>query len=338
MFSPDGPYAQDFPLFEETSGEVRAYQKNLSPQQKEVLSLYTYRYDKLINTSLRRNEASEYTYGLVKSIINVIKDSPLLPPLVAYRGISPWMDLEVGTKFADLGFSSKSYDIETSSGFASSRCCLLVLGYTQPSHQLFMDQFSEFPDEKELLSFPGEQFEVVEVGEVVGRYANKILAYYCRYVGNVYNDNFDIKVNPSIDKEFDEEVLPFLTNFVNFPPRNRILCIREKDKVYKFGLSDVPLNKIVEDKPSIGYIKSIFHKQLLDRIYILSIPPFGDAWRGVYTVNLNGIITRKEVGVYFGIPSVGIFYKFLLEERVIEWERDDVSFEIPQPQIIWEKK
>ena len=333
MFSPDGPYAQDFPLFEETSGEVRAYQKNLSPQQKEVLSLYTYRYDKLINTSLRRNEASEYTYGLVKSIINVIKDSPLLPPLVAYRGISPWMDLEVGTKFADLGFSSKSYDIETSSGFASSRCCLLVLGYTQPSHQLFMDQFSEFPDEKELLSFPGEQFEVVEVGEVVGRYANKILAYYCRYVGNVYNDNFDIKVNPSIDKEFDEEVLPFLTNFVNFPPRNRILCIREKDKVYKFG---VHFNAVIRiEKPSISEIRAIFHKQLLDRIHIISLPSYGDVSRTFYTVNLNGILTRKEV---YLSDSGGLFFKFLLEERVIEWERDGVSLEIPQPQIIWEKK
>ncbi len=332
MFSPDGPYAQDFPLFEETAGEVRAYQKKLSSQQKEVLSNYTYRYDGLINTSLRRNEVSEYTFGLVKSIINIVKDSPPLPPLVAYRGITPWMDLEVGTKFADLGFSSKSYSLEMSSGFATGECCLLVLGYTQPSHQLFMDEFSKFPDEKELLTFPGEQFEVVEIGNVAGRYAEMIKAYYCRYVGNVYDSNFDIKVNPSIDKEFDEKILPALSDFLKNPPRNKILCIREKDFVYKFGLKN---GNFQTEEPSMYHIKIIFHKQLLDRIHFISLPSFGEVSRTFYTVNQDGILTRKEV---YLSGSGSLFYKALLEEKVIEWERDGVFLEIPQPQVIWEKK
>jgi hypothetical protein len=219
-----------------------------------------------------------------------------------------------------------------SSGFATGECCLLVLGYTQPSHQLFMDEFSKFPDEKELLTFPGEQFEVVEIGNVVGRYAEMIKAYYCRYVGNVYDSNFDIKVNPSIDKEFDEKILPALSDFLKNPPRNKILCIREKDFVYKFGLKN---GNFQTEEPSMYHIKIIFHKQLLDRIHFISLPSFGEVSRTFYTVNQDGILTRKEV---YLSGSGSLFYKALLEEKVIEWERDGVFLEIPQPQVIWEKK
>jgi hypothetical protein len=83
------------------------------------------------------------------------------------------------------------------------------------------------------------------------------------------------------------------------------------------------------------HIKIIFHKQLLDRIHFISLPSFGELSRTFYTVNQDGILTRKEV---YLSGSGSLFYKALLEEKVIEWERDGVFLEIPQPQVIWEKK
>jgi hypothetical protein len=85
-FSEDGPFAQDFRLY----GNKYDKTQNVSEKGKEVLKSYTYKYDAAINSSLRRNEASEFVYEAINSIIDVVRKVSPLPPVLLYRGISPF--------------------------------------------------------------------------------------------------------------------------------------------------------------------------------------------------------------------------------------------------------
>jgi hypothetical protein len=323
-FSENGSFSQDFPFFQKTFGEVRKYQKKLASKKKKDLNLYTHKYDNLINTSLRKNETSKFTYELTTSIIDVIKDSPSLPPLLAYRGIDPWMELEIGTRFSDLGFSSKSYDAVIASTFIHYQCCMLVLGYTQPSHQLFMEDFSDYPNEKELLTFPGEQFEVVEIGKGRNEMGDVINAYYCRYIGNIYNNGFDIKVNPQIDEDFDNYIIPVFRKI----SKTNILCMRGQNIIANFGFSDY----FGIERPTIQSIQIIFHTQVIEKVYFIRLPNKEDIEGSYYTFNNGGIITTKEA------DDSGFFINDLLDEKIVVWTRYGIILEIPKATIIWEKK
>ena len=315
-FSEDGPFSQDFRMYKFTNKE----DQNLSKEEKEVLKLYTYQYDKAINSSLRKNEASEFIYGTIKSIIDVVKKVQSLQPLLLYRGITPWMNLEVGTKFSDLGFSSKSYDVRAASKFLGDTCCMLVLGYTKPSNHLFVEEFSKFPKEKELLTFPGEQFEVVEIGGANNEYGEMVKAYYCKYIGNIYNGDFDIKVNPSIDRDFEKYIVPVISQV----SMNTVLCLRKGETVYKFGS--------VLERPSLYKIKALFHAPDVKTVYLIKVPLSGEVYTGfTYTTYFNGLITTKN------LKQFNWFIRELSEMIVTEIKKEDLVLEIPKAQVVWTK-
>jgi hypothetical protein len=315
-FNEDGPFSRDSYIYKSINKE----DQNLSEKEKEVLKLYTYQYDEAINSSLRKNEASEFVYEIIKSIIDVVKKVQPLQPLLLYRGINPWMDLDVGMKFSDLGFSSKSYNLRAASKFLGDTCCMLVLGYTKPSHHLFMEDVSKFPKEKELLTFPGEQFEVVEVGETTNEYNQTVKAYYCRYIGNIYNGDFDIKVNPSIDTDFEKYIVPVISQI----SKSTVLCLKKGETVYKFGS--------VLEKPSLYKIKAVFHSPDVKTVYLIKVPLKEEIPRATtYTTYFNGLLTTNHLSHF---PW---FITALSEMRVTEVKTGDVFLEIPKAQIVWNK-
>jgi hypothetical protein len=314
FFSENGPFDQDFPIYTNTDKE----DQKLTIDEKEILKLYTFQYDAAINSSLRRNESSEFIYDTIKFIIDVVKKVQPLPPVLLYRGITPWMKLEVGTKFSDLGFSSKSYDLNSAARFVENTCCMLILGYTKPSQHLFMEKFSKFPQEKELLTFPGEQFEVVEIGEVFEKYF-EIKAYYCRYIGNIYNNDFDIKVNPKIDKDFDDFIVPAINQISD----TTVLCMRKGEIVYKFGS--------VLEEPSPFKIKAIFHSPATYRVYLIKVPLFEEVKGISYTTYIKGILSNKILRDFVN------FVEELSELNIFEMKKQDMFLEIPKAQVVWSK-
>ncbi len=183
-----------------------------------------------------------------------------------------------------------------------------------------MEEFSKFPQEKELLTFPGEQFEVVELGEAAKPNGEIITAYYCKYIGNIYNGNFDIKVNPKIDKDFEEFIVPSMKQI----SENTVLCMRKDSQVHRFGYFNA-------EEPSLYKIKAFFNTGL-DKVFLITLPPLEKMYRSLYTVNSGGVLSRREVKI-----SLDDFLTSLVLEEIVEWSLKGTSQEIPKPQIVWKK-
>jgi hypothetical protein len=184
-FPKDGFFVNDDEIFQKNAykADIQLSSQPYDFEYQEPLGMYTHEFDTAINSCLRKNLLTPKTKNLAESINLAVAKTKLLPPLMLYRGVSSWGAYEVGTSFVDLGYSSKTISLQTAFGFADSSCCVLFMGYLEPSKHIFMIPYSKYRGEDEVLTFPGERFEIMEEGTVTLSKTTK-KAYYCRYIDN----------------------------------------------------------------------------------------------------------------------------------------------------------
>jgi hypothetical protein len=266
-FPKDGFFVNDDEIFQRNSykADIQLSSQSYDFDYQEQLGMYTHEFDTAINSCLRKNLLTPKTKFLAESINLAVAKTKLLPPLMLYRGVSSWGAYEVGTSFVDLGYSSKTISLQTAFGFADSSCCILFMGYLEPSKHIFMIPYSKYRGEDEVLTFPGERFEIVEEGTVTLSKTTK-KAYYCRYIDNIYGnihpDLSTIKVVDKVETFFKETVMKILATYPNevikFTGKgyngkelSYVFSKNPKFRYYDFSTMDITLGDIQgEDKYS----------------------------------------------------------------------------------------
>ena len=151
-------------------------------------------------------------------------------------------------RFRDPGFASKSWHPVAALEFTGNACCIFVLEYTEPSKQIFLEGLTEKEEEHEILSYPGEQWEIVGDGLYTWEHNSPpIKAYYCRFIGYHVQK---IEPNASIDKMYVK--INDLLYDDNDPLRNGIIVYSsEKESVYFTKNEDLRLALRVHDEQVI---------------------------------------------------------------------------------------
>jgi len=148
----------------------------------------------------------------VNEIIDALNLAPIYKNIQLWRGNIFKNELNIGDKFSfenldeknryalkfsDYGFMSKSSDIEIGLEFSGNHCCLLLFTYDNPQHFLNISSISRYMDEKEYITFPGEEYIINN--KYLTIYNNEIITFYhCKKISNVYDKGFFPKINNEI--------------------------------------------------------------------------------------------------------------------------------------------
>ena len=127
---------------------------------------YSKYYDTVVNWGLRAKRLSGIAFDIIKELYNELDDAkPTTKSITLYRGIHNGKNFKVdklkpGDILYEPGFSSKTIDLPTAMSFTQQGCCLLEITYPPGSKFIQLEEYSQFPDEREYLSYPGETFEI----------------------------------------------------------------------------------------------------------------------------------------------------------------------------------
>ena len=161
---------------------------------------FTYKFDVLINSQLRKNLVDSRTLKMIKNIIDDVAniENQEERELVLYRGVKEFEPV-VGEIYQDFGFMSKSTQSDVSQAFMSGACCLLMFT-TSNQNQIDMREVSAFPEEYEFLTFPNEIYQVDEFYNLYDSHKNKFTkVYHCIKVPHSQQE-----IRPVIDRRIDK--------------------------------------------------------------------------------------------------------------------------------------
>jgi hypothetical protein len=228
---PDSTYIQSLPnlrFFSKSDQEVLLQDlENYAPlgsARAQALRAWTHSYDFAINSCLRKEKMTELTRTLTDDIVNTVKLMLPLENLVLFRGVKPNDVINrqsvIGDRITDSGFSTKSVYPNVGRRFIEKKydcnpcdvCCLLMIYYPDLSQHVYLSaDYTDFKEESEMLTFPGETFEIKGVGSMTvttGNRQDKVKVFLCEYVGSV-EDNYKYQnypVYPSVDETFDRNL------------------------------------------------------------------------------------------------------------------------------------
>jgi len=254
----------DYLLKELTKNSISPSFNNIvSVQQEEhsAIKRYSHKYDGPINTNLRTNNTTTEVYTLINEIIEAIKRQKFIDPFIAYRGVKPWKDFSIGDRLSDPGFMSKSWSLDEAVRFTGRTCCIFICWYPIKTQQLFMESISLHEGEHELISFPSERWEVVDVGSVDAVIESEIesesedtktiiiskKAFLLKYIGN---NELDIFADTSLDKKVNKAFKNFRTQFEesslhsNF--QTAVVVFSKNGKGISY-MTNGPLREAIED-------------------------------------------------------------------------------------------
>jgi hypothetical protein len=200
-------------------------------------------------------------YTLINEIIEAIKRQKFIDPFIAYRGVKPWKDFSIGDRLSDPGFMSKSWSLDEAVRFTGRTCCIFICWYPIKTQQLFMESISLHEGEHELISFPSERWEVVDVGSVDAVIESEIesesedtktiiiskKAFLLKYIGN---NELDIFADTSLDKKVNKAFKNFRTQFEesslhsNF--QTAVVVFSKNGKGISY-MTNGPLREAIED-------------------------------------------------------------------------------------------
>lgn len=229
---------------------------NLSKEEKEAFSRYTYFYDEIINGKLNRSgerreggersvKLDKYTKNIVDTMVstlNRLEDEGVANNFqYLYRGVTkPHLN---GEYLYNPGFMSKTSSFSIASNFSQDMMDFASTGYVYVFDdntvlQLPIYPFSALSFEMEYLSYPGERYEVVDqyllfTQRARGSYLTKL--YYCHYVDvRLPRIIEDIELTREIENEvlllrevIGEEVKKGLTVFVENQPGDYLLIFSQ---------------------------------------------------------------------------------------------------------------
>ncbi len=180
----DLPEISGKPLLSLKFEEERVKRQKFSKQETIALEMYTYHFDNAINSNLRKGRTSYFISGIIDNILSALNKVEQVGPFLAFRGIKkPWTNFHVGMKFRDPAFQSKSWHPICALEFTGKVCCMFVLDYHVPTKQIFLEGITQKKDEHEVLSYPGEEWEIIAEGTYSWDNNPPIKAYYCKYLG-----------------------------------------------------------------------------------------------------------------------------------------------------------
>jgi hypothetical protein len=287
-----------------------------SPESIESIKYYTHEYDTSVNSCLRKGILTPKTIKICNDINGAIEKSKILPPLLLYRGVHLWNKniYEVGSTFVDKGYSSKSLSVDIASSFSDS-CCILLMGYLKPSKHIYIESLSKYGIEEEVLTYPGERFEVMDKGSIVFKDGTVKNYYYCRYVDNVYTTIYDLTKIP-VNYEVGDFLLKVLDLYTVNEDEDIITLYGKgyngKDLIYKFSV-----NPIFEDKVVKGLVTEGIVNSLEARINTLDINKV--TFKNINTLSkiLRQIEVEKDLSYYMETTYKTVSYSYLVNGVII---------------------
>jgi uncharacterized protein (DUF3820 family) len=275
VFPRDSIYYKDVYYFAKHKQEVlkvvkeqKDFVKHMGKKLRDALEKYTHWFDSTINFSLRKGRVSKMTNDLITSIVNAIEIVDPMPPFIAYRGISnEWTKMEVGSFFSDKGISSKSLSVIDALDFTGDFCCLMIMAYPHPSQHIFVQPFSHYQEERELITFPSEVFRVEDIGYCELDDGIWIKAFYCKFVELGFSQPI---VDPYIDEMFTNQVLPLVKKY----PTSVIVFVDSKSYYENVNFADKELELPQTSSININNMKAKFHSLSYDEIMIVDTKMF----------------------------------------------------------------
>jgi len=338
-FPPDSIFENDINTIFKDVYRNKPSKLDTFDERAKAFITYTKNYDMSINGALRSGKG--YISELISKIINdmwsYLDDIDFIEPILLYRGVVPWTKFDVGMKFIDLGFSSKSLNEYEARKFPlneiDKNTVILILAYPEISKQVFLGYSSYYGHELEVLSYPGEIFEVAEIATHHDRLMNK-QAIYCRYIGNVYTNNpIYPKENKFIDDKFDE---------------HSVL----KDGCYVFHSTkgnkyvlDIYIYDIKKEYYGLHMLKPIWHSLSYDNIswinlsdifnkikYTVDKEIFYHDNEIIYQDNIHGIIT-EHITSGKDDYEFSLFIISLIENTCLYAKINNININLPLPEI-----
>lgn len=189
------------PKYEMSNEEKEKYRSITSSKKYPELRNYTKYFDKIINTSLRGKFRFDLMEKELKGILSALDHAPKTN-MFLYRGI---ISDKIMDEFTDFGFMSKSLSPSTATSFAGGECCFFVFLYPNGTSGIDISDISHYPDEEEVLTYPGEVCKIVKKMTTVINFQLMDLNIV-HVVGNVYDNKFQIIQKTEYKKEYDERV------------------------------------------------------------------------------------------------------------------------------------
>lgn len=196
-------------LIDALSSEREVIPKEQSVLHPESIQKYTHYLYKIINSSLRNGVISRKIDNIIVDMEDSIAEAPVYEDIILYRGVYPKINLKVGDKFSDRAFMSKTSDYNIVTNFSKVFGTRFFLHYPKKTRQLYIAEYSEHGEEKEFLSFTGEEFVVKAVYDIdIGD--NYI---YAEFVGTITSDAI---YDESKDQEYEEleKMYPLLEEII----------------------------------------------------------------------------------------------------------------------------
>ena len=210
-------------------------------QYYPIVKKYTKYYDEIINNNLRMGENFNAMNSIIRQIFDVLSKSNKKTGY-KYRGVSFTPNCK-NQRFIDMGFLSKSFLPSIASKFTGdNRCCLMCFVYKYPSPMLNISSISYFPQEAEVISYPGEIYTISNKYKCFLN-GDIYTIFEVEVIGNYYENNYDVllektkyneesdviaqKVNELLNKHID-----YLNDKNTF---NGIVYLETDSKTYIFG-------------------------------------------------------------------------------------------------------
>lgn len=217
-----------------------AFVQNNSKSMRDYseAQLYTYQYDGIINTALRKDynlipKAADISLNIIAAIAYSV---PIDKELVLFRGVSASdnyqpNDVEIGSTFMEPSFGSKSCSVSKAYNFTKDSCCLYMIYYPPGSKQIYMsseDGKSIF-QEYELLSYPGEIFKVE--AKFTANLGSPIDIIVLRYDENIYPDTGVIAslIRNKVSHETESLIQFNINKFIELAAQPEVFVISKFD-------------------------------------------------------------------------------------------------------------
>lgn len=252
--------------------------KNYQKLDISVIEKYSHMYDEIINYGLRTKNLSGVGYDLTLRLLNIIDKTPPTPKdIILFRGIKDTDKLEfskmnVGDKFSDAGFMSKTFSYPVAHSFKpyNTYCCIFAIIYPKGSKLIYLS-YSSHPEEKELLSYPGEILDVIAKYDNLTYKDAAFTLFILKPIGYTYKylrQYLPTIVNPKLDTQFikiyhiiKSSILP--TNIISIDVK--IPSFNDRSQMIR------PITTFVNSSNIIYYYDHIWSYDLLYKYYILNL-------------------------------------------------------------------
>jgi len=292
---------------------------------------------KPINLALRKGIISVSLDEIVREMIEDLDETTSLPPnLILFRGVGEFPDFHIGDIITDQGFMSKTSN--PVSAFPFAKKILFFLHYPVETKQISISAFSRFPNEEEVLTYPGESFQIKAILETPHR---KFV--YADFIG--YR-TFSIFLTASLDTQFAliEEKFSLIRSihsrdFVGIKTKNSLDLSSGGPLIFSFEgerhvLSEAQ-NKYNEEYLPIALIAQETYEELIHRI---TGNFYDEILEGIYHVripnyNLYNVIKRRN-GITIDGKEDSFYIAFIL---ILGLNEQIMGVEFPEITGIWEK-